>query len=208
MLYQPAVLNCGHVYCISCLPSLNEEALKCHVCGSLHPGDFPNVCLDLDHFLEEYFPAEYESRGQKVQSKKGQFNREESSSGTSSAKGSSRAEHDDTVDIHVSVGCDSCGVYPIRGERYKCLDCTELIGFDLCGACYKSDSKLPGRFNQQHTPDHRMELDNSSLMPSFLRGHGLQIIEAGLVPGEIVQIAFGNQGMENNGDDDDEEQQV
>ncbi|CAO2039713.1 unnamed protein product [Urochloa humidicola] len=208
MLYQPAVLNCGHVYCISCLPSLNEEALKCHVCGSLHPGDFPNVCLDLDHFLEEYFPVEYESRGQKVQSKKGQFNREESSSGTSSAKGSSRAQDDDILDIHVSVGCDSCGVYPIRGERYKCQDCTELIGFDLCGACYKSSSKLPGRFNQQHTPDHRMELDNSSLLPSFLRGHGLQIIEAALAPGEIVQIAFGNQGMENNGDDEEEEQQV
>jgi hypothetical protein len=69
------------VYCVSCLPSLNEEALKCDVCGSLHPGSFPNVCLDLDHFLEEYFPAEYESRGQKVQSKKGQCNREGSSSG-------------------------------------------------------------------------------------------------------------------------------
>ncbi|CAL4968188.1 unnamed protein product [Urochloa decumbens] len=202
MLYQPAVLNCGHVYCVSCLPSLNEEAPKCHVCGSLHPGDFPNVCLDLDHFLEEYFPAEYESRGQKVQSKKGQFNREGSSSGTSSAKGSSRAQHADALDIHISIGCDSCGVYPIRGERYKCKDCTELIGFDLCGTCYRSSSKLPGRFNQQHTPDHRMELDNSALLPSFLRGQELQMIEALIAPGTMVPILFGNQGM----DDHDEGQ--
>ncbi|CAL5020849.1 unnamed protein product [Urochloa decumbens] len=197
MLYQPAVLNCGHVYCVSCLSSLNEEALRCHVCGSLHPGDFPNVCLDLDHFLEEYFPVEYESRVQKVQSKKGQFNPEGSSSGTSSAKGSSSAQHADILDIHISIGCDSCGVFPIRGERYKCRDCTELIGFDLCGTCYKSGSKLPRRFNQQHTPDHRMELDNSSLLQSLLRVRGEEL-HALVATGGMVQIFFGNQGIEGN----------
>ncbi|KAM0878297.1 hypothetical protein ACQ4PT_034965 [Festuca glaucescens] len=55
LLYQPAVLNCGHVYCMSCLPSLGDEALKCQVCGGLHPGSYPNVCLDLDHFLKNIF---------------------------------------------------------------------------------------------------------------------------------------------------------
>ncbi|KAK8462648.1 hypothetical protein SEVIR_1G242900v4 [Setaria viridis] len=200
MLYQPAVLNCGHVYCVSCLPSLTEEALKCDVCGSLHPGCFPNVCLDLDHFLEEYFPAEYESRGQKVQSKKGQCNREGSSSGTSSAKGSSRAQHDDDLlNIHIGVGCDSCGEYPIHGKRYKCKDCTELIGFDLCGACYESSLKLPGRFNQQHTPDHRMELDNSALLGRVHQD--LLMMEGGVIaPGAMVQIVFENQGMGDNGE--------
>lgn len=47
---------------------------------------------------------------------------------------------------------------PIVGERYKCKDCKEKIGFDLCEGCYKSSSKLPGRFNQQHTPEHQFEL--------------------------------------------------
>lgn len=47
---------------------------------------------------------------------------------------------------------------PIVGERYKCKDCKERIGFDLCEGCYKSSSKLPGRFNQQHTPEHQFEL--------------------------------------------------
>ncbi|URD83505.1 Zinc finger, ZZ type [Musa troglodytarum] len=28
----------------------------CQICESLDPGEFPNVCLDLDHFLEEEFP--------------------------------------------------------------------------------------------------------------------------------------------------------
>lgn len=68
------------MYCISCLPSVGDEALKCQVCGGLHPGDFPNVCLDLDHFLEEYFPAEYESRRKKLQLENSQCNPEGSSS--------------------------------------------------------------------------------------------------------------------------------
>ncbi|CAI9762774.1 unnamed protein product [Fraxinus pennsylvanica] len=59
--------------------------------------------------------------------------------------------------FHPGVGCDWCGMYPIFGERYKCKDCVEKIGFDLCEGCYKSSSKLPGRFNQQHTPEHHTE---------------------------------------------------
>lgn len=55
-----------------------------------------------------------------------------------------------------------CGLYvqvlPIIGNRYKCNDCKEKIGFDLCGDCYDSRSKLPGRFNQQHTSDHSFKL--------------------------------------------------
>ncbi|KAL5212913.1 hypothetical protein ABZP36_023760 [Zizania latifolia] len=173
LLYRPAVLNCGHVYCMSCLPSLDDGTLKCQVCGSVHPGNFPNVCLDLDHFLEEYFSAEYELRREKVQLMKGETNREGSSSGTSCKDGRGRpsnkencAGQDNLSDVHIGVGCDSCGVFPIRGKRYKCKDCTELIGFDLCEACYNTKSKLPGRFNQQHTPDHRMELDDSLLVSS------------------------------------------
>ncbi|KAL6899578.1 hypothetical protein ACP4OV_006236 [Aristida adscensionis] len=216
LLYQPAVLNCGHVYCISCLPSLNEEELKCQVCGSLHPGDFPNVCLDLDHFLEEYFPAEYESRRNKVQLKNGPCNREGSSSGTSCTKESSRAQLDDDLfNIHIGVGCDSCGVYPIRGKRYKCQDCTELIGFDLCEACYNTRLILPGRFNQQHTPDHRMELDDTALLQRFMRFRGIpedgvELImqEAFVAPGAMVQIVVDGQGIPEEGPEEPMEDHV
>jgi len=94
--------------------------------------------------------------------------------------------------------------YPIRGKRYKCKDCTELIGFDLCEACYNSSSKLPGRFNQQHTPDHRMELDNSALLQRFLRfppeegQQELMMEEAVVVPGAMLELVFDNQGMAGN----------
>lgn len=35
------------------------------------------------------------------------------------------------VHVHFGVGCDLCGMYPIRGGRFKCIDCYEAIGFDL-----------------------------------------------------------------------------
>ncbi|XP_037452299.1 E3 ubiquitin-protein ligase PRT1-like [Triticum dicoccoides] len=209
LLYQPAVLNCGHVYCISCLPSVGDEALKCQVCGGLHPGDFPNVCLDLDHFLEEYFPAEYESRRKKLRLENSQCNPEGSSSSTSCKKGTFVQKTLDLSNVHIGVGCDSCGVYPIRGKRYKCKDCTEAIGFDLCGECYDSTSKLPGRFNQQHTPDHRMELDNSSLFDAFLRFQGIpaeglqQLVQQMelIGAGGMVQIVADDEEMEDNHED-------
>lgn len=34
----------------------------------------------------------------------------------------------------------------------------EKMGFDLCGACYNAPFKIPGRFNQQHKPEHVLEL--------------------------------------------------
>ncbi|GFY93030.1 proteolysis 1 [Actinidia rufa] len=60
--------------------------------------------------------------------------------------------------VHIGVGCDYCGMCPIIGERYRCKDCKEKMGFDLCEGCYNSSSKLPGRFNQQHTPEHKLEI--------------------------------------------------
>lgn len=47
---------------------------------------------------------------------------------------------------------------PIIGERYKCKDCVESIGFDLCEACHNNPAKVPGRFNQQHKPEHKFEI--------------------------------------------------
>ena len=88
---------------------------------------------------------------------------------------------------HFGVGCDGCGVYPIRGARWRCLDCPEEIGFDLCGFCHEAAiedggggggggedggvgcgggapsaaasplSTVEGRFGQVHTSAHRMQ---------------------------------------------------
>ncbi|XVF65135.1 hypothetical protein PTKIN_Ptkin09bG0222400 [Pterospermum kingtungense] len=62
LLFRPVVLNCGHVYCESCFVTPKDEILRCQVCKSLQPNGFPNVCLILDHFLEEQFPDKYSER--------------------------------------------------------------------------------------------------------------------------------------------------
>lgn len=66
---------------------------------------------------------------------------------------------------HFGIGCDCCGQFPITGRRYRCTACPETVGFDLCGDCYdrgvSSDPNsraVLGRFNQRHTPEHKMEL--------------------------------------------------
>jgi hypothetical protein len=59
--------------------------------------------------------------------------------------------------IHPSIGCDGCGMMPILGRRFHCLDCPESCGYDLCQTCHDRGNSLPGRFNQRHGPRHRME---------------------------------------------------
>ena len=57
--------------------------------------------------------------------------------------------------VHFGIGCDGCGCYPITGRAYRCMDCPEAIGFDLCEHCHGS-SLSHGRFGQSHTPSHQM----------------------------------------------------
>jgi hypothetical protein len=163
LLIRPVVLNCGHVYCRTCIPNLDDGLLKCQVCSSVSPSGIPQTCKELDQFLEEKFPVEYLLKKDAVQDKETLFEHENASTSSDSkpaeqipSRLSQWVEPDSKV--HAGVGCDSCGMYPIIGERYRCKDCVEKIGFDLCGDCYKTRSKLPGRFNQQHTPDHEFEL--------------------------------------------------
>ncbi|XP_050252893.1 E3 ubiquitin-protein ligase PRT1 isoform X2 [Quercus robur] len=151
LLFRPVVLNCGHVYCESCVIIPAVEMPKCQVCQTSHPRGLPKVCLELDHFLEEQFPKEY-------------MLRRDGSTGT--AKQGEPAKQGENLlhwsgphsSVHAGYGCDSCGIFPIIGDRYRCKDCKERAGFDLCGDCYNTQSKLPGRFNQKHTPEHKFEL--------------------------------------------------
>ena len=38
--------------------------------------------------------------------------------------------------VHEGVECDGCEMNPIRGLRFKCLDCPD---FDLCEECYNKE---------------------------------------------------------------------
>ncbi|KAL3517794.1 hypothetical protein ACH5RR_020383 [Cinchona calisaya] len=184
LIYRPVVLNCGHAYCESCIVVQPNETLKCQKCQSAHPGQAPKVCLDFDNFLEEQFPVDYALRRSAFQLNPSCS--QQDSATTCSSEATNDNSHlltssgDNPLSwwgdhkIHIGAGCDSCGMYPIIGDRYRCKDCVEEIGYDLCGDCYNTRSKLPGRFNQQHTPEHKFEImrPNSirNIMSRLLRG--------------------------------------
>lgn len=168
LLVQPLVLNCGHVFCKSCISCPMDGSLRCQVCHSSHPGGFPRVCLELDNFLLEKFPEEYAHRKAALQNKGhceqgllacAMQTEEQHHTTIWPIKNdfSWWREHGSKVQIHYRVGCDSCGMCPIVGKRYKCLDCKEAIGFDLCEDCHNTSPKTFGRFNQKHTPEHRFQ---------------------------------------------------
>ncbi|XP_076928377.1 E3 ubiquitin-protein ligase PRT1-like [Bidens hawaiensis] len=172
LLFRPVALNCGHVYCESCITIPAEGMLMCQVCVCRHPSGFPKVCRELDRFLEDQFSSEYALRRSTIQQ-----NQERNQSIKSSNEASTLSPRltDHGSKFHNGVGCDMCGMCPIFGDRYRCKDCTEICGYDLCGDCYKTGSKLPGRFNQKHTPTHHLELvkpvKNRNLLYRILSGH-------------------------------------
>jgi hypothetical protein len=89
--------------------------------------------------------------------------------------------------VHFAVGCDGCGEYPVRGHAFRCLDCPEQIGFDLCQKCFLRGAHLlpgQGRFNQSHTAPHRFE--EREQKPNGL--HMLMERHPELTPAQIMQF--------------------
>ncbi|KAM5552728.1 hypothetical protein ABKV19_025100 [Rosa sericea] len=161
LLYQPVVLNCGHVYCKSCISIPEDGISRCQVCQSMHPNGFPSVCLVLEHFLEEQYPEAYAQRqASSLKQADSQLNVRQRAGRSSSTLSDEYLScwYGVGPKVHFGIGCDYCGMSPIIGERYRCKDCVELMGFDLCGACYKAPFKMSGRFNQQHKPEHKLEI--------------------------------------------------
>ncbi|XVE78078.1 hypothetical protein DITRI_Ditri13aG0115000 [Diplodiscus trichospermus] len=68
-LFCPVVLNCGHVYCQTCIIIPGDKKLRCQVCQCMQPKGCPKVCLTFDQFLAAKFPKEYALRRDAVQLK-------------------------------------------------------------------------------------------------------------------------------------------
>ncbi|KAF9413545.1 seryl-tRNA synthetase [Podila epigama] len=68
----------------------------------------------------------------------------------------------DGITSHIGFACDSCGVDPILGTRYSCVDCEVLGGVDLCGPCYNT-----GYQTEYHLPSHQFHVIEMADAPSF-----------------------------------------
>ncbi|XP_073395947.1 E3 ubiquitin-protein ligase PRT1 [Physcomitrium patens] len=159
LLYRPVVLNCGHLFCEHCIVVGDDDSINCPSCKAEHPEMFPQVCLELQYYIDKIFPLEYARRSVQVTAERRE--RPKNISQLSmfadhevSMKASTRKKLHGP--IHTTVGCDGCGMRPIIGKRFKCEDCPDAVGFDFCGKCYESGCVV-GRFNQRHTLEHRMK---------------------------------------------------
>lgn len=85
-------------------------------------------------------------------------------------------------------------MFPLIGDRYKCKDCLEEVGFDLCGDCYNTRSKRPGRFNQQHRPEHRFHL----VHPPMFRNMRLGVVTEMLEEGSTTFIIANGEGSDSS----------
>ena len=157
LLHRPVVLNCGHMFCEHCVVVSDARTVSCPSCKAEHPGLFPQVCLELHHYIDKVFPLEYGQRSVEVSREVLEHPRVRPEQPAPEPETSIKelgVRRMTAGPVH-RAGCDGCGMMPIVGKRYKCKDCPETIGYDLCSKCYESGCVV-GRFNQRHTPEHQM----------------------------------------------------
>ncbi|XP_050738987.1 ZZ-type zinc finger-containing protein 3-like isoform X1 [Eriocheir sinensis] len=53
---------------------------------------------------------------------------------------------------HYGYSCDGCGVEPIIGPRWHCMECPPSRSVDICGSCVKTNFSL-----EHHLPSHHLE---------------------------------------------------
>uniref|UniRef100_A0A6U7TBG0 Uncharacterized protein n=1 Tax=Eutreptiella gymnastica TaxID=73025 RepID=A0A6U7TBG0_9EUGL len=172
LAYEPMVPGCGHIFCKSCLMMVaTRPSAVCTAPNCLVPIKAPsNICIVLQELLFAAVPESYAARAICVAPLLPEPTTNAAEAEVCSQKDVETfepfspiefgAEQDPTY-IHYGIICDGCGAYPVIGQRWRCRDCPEKIGFDICGDCHSRNvhtQVMTGKFNQTHRPDHEMEL--------------------------------------------------
>ena len=185
----PVVGSCGHLFCVCCMERCHKKSSNCPTCE--HPLFFPVSASVLLFKLiqtqvhsQSFDDISSMSVGPEQQILVGSA---DNMNGESDHNGQQLSSPDNFV--HYGRGCDGCGVYPVVGRCYRCVDCPASIGFDLCRRCMESTHSFSGRFNQNHTSEHRMEevpipqnLLYLATNPDFNIRELLSFVQAQLVP--------------------------
>jgi len=150
--YEPCVLSSGSIVSASCVPEggFRRDPNRLVACA-LH-GQAPKKSRAVEAVLQARFSQEYNERGMEL-ARKGI-----EASGKYASGGCVRFP----AEWHSfwGLGCDGCGVWPIRGSAWQDAECKDAAGFHLCGPCYDlgfHKRVLSGRFNQSRLPKNRME---------------------------------------------------
>eukprot|EP00930_Biecheleria_cincta_P091915 TRINITY_DN81615_c0_g1_i1.p1 TRINITY_DN81615_c0_g1~~TRINITY_DN81615_c0_g1_i1.p1 ORF type:complete len:299 (+),score=44.49 TRINITY_DN81615_c0_g1_i1:45-899(+) len=147
LAYEPCCLSSGTIVSAYCVPTggFQKDPNRLVACGS--HSQAPRKSKVLEEMIKTKFPSQYKSRAAAV-------------SGTVSVepqplcRSFKADEH-----MHFGLGCDGCGLWPIRGTAWEDADCRSSIGFHLCQQCYDLSYHkrvMGGRFNQGHMPKNTM----------------------------------------------------
>eukprot|EP00923_Selenidium_pygospionis_P047330 GHVN01081670.1.p1 GENE.GHVN01081670.1~~GHVN01081670.1.p1 ORF type:complete len:223 (-),score=23.26 GHVN01081670.1:955-1623(-) len=73
--------------------------------------------------------------------------------------------------VHIGCTCGSCGITPVVGALFRCVECTSAPWgkFFACLNCVETgqDRRTPGRFDQQHRCEHTLVPITQSDTPAF-----------------------------------------
>jgi len=140
----------------SCVPS----GRACAACGGAGRvgGSAPRTCALLAGLIEALFPAQVAERREEARAaaaaaaateKEGREGERALPSPSQQQEPTAslplplpqpqpQQRRPSSLDTHFGIGCDACGAYPLRGRRFRCLDCARstAVGFDLCGDCF------------------------------------------------------------------------
>lgn len=147
LAYEPCCLSSGSIVSAHNIPEagFRKDPDRLVACA-LHYQK-PKKSATLEAMIKDRFPRDYADRGREVPPAP-TFTDEDR-----------MIKHDPDAEVHIGVGCDGCGIWPIRGPAWVDEDCPENVGFQLCNACYELGYHrrvLTGRFNQTHKPNNRM----------------------------------------------------
>lgn len=152
LAYEPCCLSSGSIVSAYCIPKggFKKDPDRLVACA-LH-GQAPKKSPTLEFMIKSKFPKEYNSRAVEL-AKQGIQSTDEHATGA-------YTEFDQEDYIYWGIGCDGCGLWPVRGTAWRDMDLWDKAGFHLCDGCYKfgyHKRTITGRFNQQRMPKHRMQ---------------------------------------------------
>lgn len=152
LVYQPCVLSSGSVVSAHCVPEGGFQKDPDRLVATALHGQAPRRCPALESVLQARFPQVYEERGARVAAELGGQPAARHASGT-------WAGYPADALAFWGLGCDGCGIWPIRGSAWSDIDCQDRVGFHLCGDCHKfgyHKRVITGKFNQNRMPKNRM----------------------------------------------------
>ncbi|CAK9034191.1 E3 ubiquitin-protein ligase PRT1 (Proteolysis 1 protein) (RING-type E3 ubiquitin transferase PRT1) [Durusdinium trenchii] len=146
LAFEPCCLSSGTVVSARAIPpgGFKKDPNRLVACA-LH-GQAPKTSEVLALMIRTKFPSQYKAL-------------EAKNAGVELVPQPTCSDFPADAYVHLGLGCDGCGLWPIRGVAYEDVDCRSATGFHLCEACYElgyHKRVLGGRFNQGHMPKNTM----------------------------------------------------